>query len=161
VEVWEDAGGWNWTGERVETDVEILERGAVVEVRGNGSGEGIVREINASDGRESRDFPGDYSGERVSTQIEQNQFLTVPNVPRNRTVDEIPLQFELIQLLTPNEIRNFTNDVRRSRGEDLEISCIPNGCRQRASERVSGDVEVMQVTQARRNLTMEVVAADI
>lgn len=70
VEVWEDARRGNWTGEGVETDVEILKRGAVVEVGWNGSGEGIVREINVGDGRESGDFPGNDSGERVSTQIE-------------------------------------------------------------------------------------------
>lgn len=63
MEVREDAGRWNWTGEGVETDVEILESGAVVEVRRNGSGEGIVREINVGDGRESGDFPGNDSGE--------------------------------------------------------------------------------------------------
>ena len=133
------------------------------EIWRNGSSEKVVGEINVCDWRNGGDFQGDYSGEWITAEIETDEVLAVTDIPRDRTVERVSLELELVEALaTVNEVQDVSDKFGWTGQKDLQNPWVPEITWQNGVELILGDVQVLYlpcIAEIVRDWTREVVLA--
>lgn len=84
-----------------------------------------MREIEVGDGGQSGDFPWYNAGQRITAQVQVEKLLAVANVPGNCAVKIVTLKLDPVEISAANEVWDFTCELARTGGEDLEVFCFP------------------------------------